>query len=149
MSNLSVGDILIVIFSLLLVFAAAIYSAFRSKSNKNQADEYFLAGRSMPWFFITASLFASNIGDPFIHVSITNINRSGALCRPSRSCRQKWPFLQPLRYSLQQLLFNFLSDWTAGYLLLALGWIFAPVYLKAKLTTVPEYLERRFNKQCR
>ena len=41
------------------------------------------------------------------------------------------------------------SEWTAAYLLLVLGWIFAPVFLGAKLQTIPEYLERRFNKHCR
>lgn len=34
-------------------------------------------------------------------------------------------------------------------MLLALAWIFAPVYLRCQLTTIPELLEKRFNKQCR
>lgn len=42
-----------------------------------------------------------------------------------------------------------LYEWTAAYLVLALGWIFAPVYLRCRLTTIPEFLEARFNKWCR
>ena len=41
------------------------------------------------------------------------------------------------------------SEWAAVYLLVLLGWVFAPVYLKLKLTTIPEYLERRFDAKCR
>ena len=40
-------------------------------------------------------------------------------------------------------------EWGAAYLLAALGWVFAPVYLKMRLKTMPEYLERRFDHRCR
>lgn len=43
----------------------------------------------------------------------------------------------------------FCADWVAAYMLLALAWIFAPVYHRCQLTTIPELLEKRFNKQCR
>lgn len=36
-----------------------------------------------------------------------------------------------------------LYEWTAVYLLLLLGWIYAPIYLRCGLTTVPEYFEQR------
>lgn len=62
MASLGLVDIVIVALSLLFVFVAAIFGAVRYKTNNNHAEEYFLAGRSMSWIFIAASLFASNIG---------------------------------------------------------------------------------------
>lgn len=63
MATLSGVDIFIVVASLLFVFGVALWGAFNSRGQKtDQADEYFLAGRSMPWMIIAASLFASNIG---------------------------------------------------------------------------------------
>ena len=38
---------------------------------------------------------------------------------------------------------------SAPYLLLLLGWIFAPLYIHCNIRTTPEYLEQRFNKICR
>jgi hypothetical protein len=40
-------------------------------------------------------------------------------------------------------------EWSAALLLILLGWVFAPIYLSAGVTTVPEFLETRFNKWVR
>eukprot|EP00210_Caulerpa_lentillifera_P005478 g5238.t1 len=124
MSSLSGVDIFIVVASLLFVFGVAIWGAFKSRKQKtNQAEEYFLAGRSMPWMIVAASLFASNIGAEHF------VGQAGASAINGMAIG--------------------LYEWLAAYMILIAGWIFAPVFLSAKLYTIPEYLERRYNSSCR
>ena len=59
------------------------------------------------------------------------------------------PTPQPVQTLNNELLCFFTAEWTAAYLLLLLGWFFAPVYLRCSLTTIPEFLEKRYNKWCR
>ena len=40
-------------------------------------------------------------------------------------------------------------EWSASFCLFILGWLFVPYYLKSKVFTMPEFLERRFNSKCR
>lgn len=87
--------------------------AFRSGST----SDFFLSGRAMPWWTIGASLFASNIGAEHFVGQAGSASASG----------------MPVG----------LYEWTAIYLLLMLGWIYAPIYLRCGLTTVPEYFEQR------
>ncbi|CAD7705318.1 unnamed protein product [Ostreobium quekettii] len=125
--HLSGLDLAITAASLLGVFAIAYYSTVRQKRAANdgsgRADGFFLAGRAMPWWIIAASLFASNIGTEHF------VGQAGAGAQHGMAVG--------------------LYDWMAAYLILALGWVFAPVYLRCKLTTIPEFLEARFNKWCR
>jgi hypothetical protein len=57
---LSIADILIVVFSLVLTFGIALWQSYRQKNE--HSDDFFLSGKSVHWFLIGASLFASNIG---------------------------------------------------------------------------------------
>lgn len=128
MSELVTIDYIIIVISLVFVFSIAIYGTMKKKqdSESNQEDSanaFFLAGKTMPWYIIAASLFASNIGTEHF-VGQTGVAASKGLTVG-------------------------LYEWTAAYLILLLGWIFAPVYLRCQLITIPEYLEKRFNKHCR
>lgn len=118
----SVLDYVVTVGSLLLVFAVAIHSTI-SKKKGSGAYNFFLAGRNMPWYICAASLFASNIGTEHF-VGLAGGAASGGIAIG-------------------------LYEWTAAYELLMLGWIFAPVYLRCQLTTIPEFLEARYNKYCR
>lgn len=120
--GLSALDYAITAGSLLLVLGVAVYSTF-NKSKGSGAIGFFLAGRNMPWFICAASLFASNIGTEHF-VGLAGAGASGGIAVG-------------------------LYEWTASYQLLMLGWIFAPVYLRCQLTTIPEFLEARYNKYCR
>lgn len=91
--------------------------------DQRQDEEYFLAGRSTPWWIVAASLFASNIGAEHF------AGQAGTAAAVGISTG--------------------LFEWTAAYFIIALGWAYSPVFLKARLTTVPEYLERRFSRHCR
>jgi SSS family solute:Na+ symporter len=79
--------------------------------------DYFLASRSAGWFLIGSSIFASNIGAEHL------IGLAGAGAGSGMA----------------------FAHWELhSYLVLVLGWIFAPFYLRAKIFTTPEFLEQRY-----
>ena len=85
--------------------------------------DYFLAGKSQGWFVIGASLFASNIGSEII------LGVSGAGARAN----------MPMA--------NF--EILASLILILLGWVFVPFYLRTGVYTMPEFLEKRYSRACR
>jgi SSS family solute:Na+ symporter len=87
------------------------------------SDDLFLAGRSLGWGAIGFSLFASNIS------STTMIGLAGAA------------------YSTGIAVANF--EWMAAVVLLFMCFFCLPVFLKSKITTLPELLERRFDRNAR
>jgi len=91
------------------------------KKEKDTAD-YFLASRSAGWFLIGSSIFASNIGAEHL----IGLAGSGA---GSGMAFAHWE----------------LHSW----LVLVLGWVFAPFYLRAWVFTTPEFLERRYTPATR
>ncbi|MGH7491388.1 MAG: sodium:solute symporter [bacterium] len=86
-------------------------------------EEYFLAGRHMGWIAIGASLFATNISsEHFLGLSGTG-SKSGLAVGH--------------------------FEWLAVLVILLLGWVFTPFYLKSGVFTMPEFLERRYNGAAR
>lgn len=111
-------DYLIIGIYFLIVFGIGFYFSRRERTS----EEYFLAGRNIGWFAIGASLFVSNIStEHFIGLA-----GSGAAVG-----------LAPGHY-----------EWEASLILLLLGWVFVPFYLRSNVFTMPEFLERRFNRSC-
>jgi SSS family solute:Na+ symporter len=108
---------------LLIAFLSAFNSAVETSDNNENAEAFFLGGRDVPWFVMGASLFASNIGTEHF------VGQSGAAAEDGMAVS--------------------LYEWFAAILLILLGWVFAPIYLKAGIITVPEFLETRFNKWVR
>lgn len=114
---------------ILLYFAIILWIAWwvskGSGKNKGERDskDYFLAGKSAGWFVIGASLFASNIGSEII------IGVSGAGARGE----------------MPQANFEII----AALILILLGWLFVPFYLRSGVYTMPEFLEIRYSKACR
>lgn len=88
---------------------------------KNSIHSFFLAGRSLSWWPIGMSLFASNIGS----INFVGIAGSGAAS------------------GLAVVMF----EWNAIFLLILLGWLFVPVYISSGIYTIPEYLHLRFGGQ--
>jgi solute:Na+ symporter, SSS family len=99
--------------------ALAVWVMTRKQEN---TEDYFLAGRNMGWFVVGASIFASNIGSEHI-VGLAGAGAGG-----------KIPMLI---YELH------------AWLVITLGWVFLPFYLRSGVFTMPEFLERRFNPQTR
>lgn len=88
------------------------------QKQKSSAD-YFLAGRNMGWFVVGASLFASNIGSEHL-IGLAGTGAENGVV-----------FGQ---FELQ-----------ASIILLLLGWVFVPFYMRASIYTMPEFLERRYS----
>lgn len=86
----------------------------------------------MAWWTIGASLFASNIGTEHF------VGQAGS-ASGMRSISAVLLLMSLLASGMPIGLY----EWTAVYLLLLLGWIFAPIYLRCGLTTVPEFFEQR------
>ncbi|HEY8401326.1 MAG TPA: sodium:solute symporter [Cytophagaceae bacterium] len=103
----------------LLVFIVGFYYSRKEKTS----TDYFLAGRHIKWYAIGAALFASNISsEHFIGLSGTGYNTGLAVG---------------------------MFEWSACFVVLILGWVFVPFYLKSGVFTMPEFLERRYNEKCR
>jgi SSS family solute:Na+ symporter len=90
--------------------------------NKNTSQDYFLAGHSLGWFVVGASIFASNIGSEHL----VGLAGSGATDGVAMA-----------HYELH------------AWCLLVLGWILAPFYLRSGVFTMPQFLERRFSPSSR
>ncbi|XP_025933430.1 sodium/myo-inositol cotransporter [Apteryx rowi] len=115
-ASLETADIAIVALYFVLVMCIGFFAMW--KYNRSTVSGYFLAGRSMTWVAIGASLFVSNIGsEHFIGLA-----GSGAA---SGFAVGAWEF-------------------NALMLLQLLGWVFVPVYIRSGVYTMPEYLSKRF-----
>ncbi|MDX1548908.1 MAG: sodium/solute symporter, partial [Rhodothermales bacterium] len=115
-------DWLIIAVYFVLVFGVAILVTRREKTRETSAG-YFLAGRNVGWFVIGASLFASNIGSEHL------VGLAGTGAASGVAVGQ----------------FEIL----ASLILLLLGWVFVPFYLKSGVFTMPEFLERRYSEGAR
>ncbi|HKE93956.1 MAG TPA: sodium:solute symporter [Povalibacter sp.] len=89
---------------------------------EKDTEDYFLASRSSGWFLIGSSIFASNIGAEHL----IGLAGSGA---ESGVAFAHWEL--------------------HSYLVLVLGWVFAPFYLRARIFTTPEFLEKRYTPETR
>ncbi len=108
------------------VFALAIWVTVkerRAKAHNYNSTDYFLGGKNLGWFVIGASLFASNIGSEHL----VGLAGSGA--------RGDMPAAQ--------------FELLAALVLMILGWVFVPFYLKSGVFTMPEFLERRYSTSAR
>jgi SSS family solute:Na+ symporter len=114
--NLATVDLIIIGVYFAVVFGIGLYFARKERTS----EDYFLAGRDIGWFFIGASLFVSNIStEHFIGLSGTGASSGLAVGH---------------------------FEWLACLILLILGWVFVPFYLRSNVFTMPEFLERRFNR---
>jgi SSS family solute:Na+ symporter len=92
------------------------------RQGKDDASDYFLANRHLGWFVIGASIFASNIGSEHL----VGLAGSGATDGVAMA-----------HYELH------------AWCLLVLGWVMAPFYMRSKVFTMPEFLEKRFSPAAR
>ncbi len=112
---------LVVIAGYFLVLLGIGYWAARRE--KNVSADYFLASRDVGWLAVGASLFASNIGSEHL-VGLAGTGAASGLAVGH-------------------------FEWLACFMLLLLGWLFVPFYLRSGVYTMPEFLERRFNPAAR
>lgn len=106
------------------IFALALIGiivwVFRQKDETS--GDYFLAGRDATWIAIGASIFASNIGSEHL-IGLAGAGASSGMA---------------------------MAHWEIqGWMILILGWVFVPFYSRSMVSTMPEFLERRYNKESR
>ncbi|XP_014072087.1 sodium/glucose cotransporter 4 [Salmo salar] len=112
-------DIVVVVVYFVFVLVVGIWSSVRA--NRGTVGGYFLAGRSMTWWPIGASLMSSNVGSGLL-IGLAGTGAAGGIAVGG-------------------------FEWNAAWVLIALGWIFVPVYISAGVVTMPEYLKKRFGGQ--
>ena len=112
-------DWVIILAYLAVTLGVAVW-AFQKR--KNTPDDYFLADRNLPWWIVGASIFASNIGSEHL------VGLAGSA--PTDGVAMA-------HYELH------------GWCLLVLAWVFVPFYMRSRVFTMPEFLERRFSPSAR
>jgi SSS family solute:Na+ symporter len=95
----------------------------KGSKKKTTSEEYFLAGKSLGWFSIGSAMFASNIST----IHLVGLAAAGS--------------------SIGLVMGNF--EWMASFCLIALALFFAPFYFRSGITTLPEFLERRYSPTAR
>lgn len=118
--GIPVLDLIIIVAYLAGILAAGIWSTRKQIQTSNN---YFLAGRSLNWAMVGSALFAANIST----IHLVGLAASG--------------------YNEGLVWGNF--EWMATFTLILLGLVFAPFYFKNRISTLPEFLERRYSPASR
>ncbi|XP_028273027.1 sodium/glucose cotransporter 1 isoform X2 [Parambassis ranga] len=113
------ADISVIVVYFVVVLLVGVWAMVRT--NRATVGGFFLAGRSMVWWPIGASLFASNIGSGHF-VGIAGTGAASGIAIGG-------------------------FEWNALIVVVILGWLFVPIYIKAGVVTMPEYLKKRFGGQ--
>ena len=119
MAILGLLDWIIVGIYFILIGGISVWSI---RKKKDSPSEYFLANRNLGWFVIGASILASNVGSEHI-VGLAGTGAKSGLAMG--------------HYELH------------SWIVLMLGWVFVPFYMRSKVFTMPEFLERRYNDKTR
>jgi SSS family solute:Na+ symporter len=118
--RIPVLDSVIILIYILVILAIGVFS---SRQSKMTGQVFFLAGRSLPWGMVGAALFASNIST----IHLVGLTASG--------------------YNEGLVWGNF--EWMASFTLILLSLVFAPFYFRSKISTLPEFLEKRYSPASR
>lgn len=113
-------DLTIIVAYIVAILVIGIRS---TRNQKMTGQVFFLAGRSLPWGIVGASLFASNIST----IHLVGLTASG--------------------YNEGLVWGNF--EWMAAFTLILLSLVFAPFYFRSGVSTLPEFLERRYSPASR
>src|SRR2546426_2573173 len=120
MTNVAPLDVVVIGAYFLVLLGIGYWAARREK---NVSADYFLASRDVGWLAVGASLFASNIGSEHL-VGLAGTGAASGLAVGH-------------------------FEWLACFMLLLLGWLFRPFYLRSGGVTTAEVPERRFNPAAR
>lgn len=115
-------DLGIIVVYFVLIVGLGCWCGLRKKKTE-QAEEYFLAGKSLSWPVIGLALFATNIST----VHLVSLAEEG--------------YTNGLAYG------NF--EWMAPFTLIILALFFAPFYIRSRITTLPDFLEKRYSRASR
>lgn len=127
-SGMSALDLTIIVLYLAGVVGLGCWAGISARKagaakGESEAGDFFMAAHTLKWPVIGLALFATNISC----VHLVSLAQSG--------------------YDSGLLAGNF--EWMAAFTLILLGFFFAPFYLKSKVATLPDFLEKRYCRQCR
>eukprot|EP00743_Colponemidia_sp_Colp-15_P011934 GILK01013442.1.p1 GENE.GILK01013442.1~~GILK01013442.1.p1 ORF type:complete len:720 (-),score=57.79 GILK01013442.1:8-2125(-) len=127
LASIAAIDVVVIVlyFVLVAIFSLRRDSSESQKSAQGESKEaqYFLASRSMSWWAIGCSLFASNIGSEHF-IGLAGSGAHVGICVGA-------------------------GEWVSVFSLLLLCHIFGPFYLQSRVFTMPQYLEQRYSPACR
>jgi SSS family solute:Na+ symporter len=116
-------DLAVLVVYLVGVVAFGLYMGWRQRQRSRTGEGYFLAGHSLSWLTIGLALFSTNISA----LHLVSLAQQG--------------YINGLVYG------NF--EWMAAFTLIVLAFFFAPFYIKTRVPTLPDFLERRYGRGCR
>lgn len=121
--DFSTVDIIVFISYCLLIIGIGLYVSRDKKGHQKNAEDYFLASKSLPWWAIGASLIAANISaEQFIGMSGSGFASGLAIAS---------------------------YEWMAAITLIIVGKYFLPIFIEKGLYTIPEFVEKRYSTQLK
>ena len=118
-ANFELLDYIIFIGYALLILGVGLWVSREKKGHEKNAEDYFLAGKSLPWWAIGASLIAANISaEQFIGMSGSGFALGLAIAS---------------------------YEWMAAITLIIVGKYFLPIFIEKGLYTIPEFVEQRYS----
>jgi solute:Na+ symporter, SSS family len=120
--QISTIDLAIIVIYFVFIVGLGCWAGLRKKKTE-QAQEYFLAGKTLRWPVIGLALFATNIST----VHLVSLAEEG--------------YTNGLAYG------NF--EWMAPFTLIILALFFAPFYIRSRVATLPDFLEKRYSRASR
>lgn len=127
MSNVENGlgllDIVVFAIYVAIIIGVGLWFSRDKKGAKKSTEDYFLAGKSLPWWAVGASLIAANISaEQFIGMSGSGFSIGLAIAS---------------------------YEWMAAITLIIVGKYFLPIFIEKGIYTIPEFVEKRFNKNLK
>jgi solute:Na+ symporter, SSS family len=116
-------DVLVIAVYLVGIVGLGLLAWGRRRRRQNTSAEYFLAGSSLRWPVIGLALFSTNIST----THLVSLAQEG--------------YVNGLAYG------NF--EWMAAFLLIVLSLFFAPFYIRSRVATLPDFLEKRYSRASR
>ncbi|MEM6735599.1 MAG: sodium/sugar symporter [Bacteroidota bacterium] len=106
-----------------LILGVGLFVSRGKKGQEKNAEDYFLAGKTLPWWAIGSSLIAANISaEQFIGMSGAGFASGLAIAS---------------------------YEWMGGITLLLVGKYFLPIFIKKNIYTIPEFVEKRYSKELK
>jgi SSS family solute:Na+ symporter len=115
----SFWDYAIFIAYAIVIMSIGLFVSRKKKGHERNAEDYFLAGKSLPWWAIGASLIAANISaEQMIGMSGSGMAVGLAIAS---------------------------YEWMAALTLIIVGKYFLPIFIEKGLYTIPEFIEKRYS----
>ena len=118
--GLHLPDYIIVVVYAVVIVALGLFASRTKKGHEKDEKDYFLAGKSLPWWVVGSSLIAANISaEQFIGTSGSGFAIGLAIAS---------------------------YEWMSALTLIIVGKYFLPIFIKEGIYTIPEFVEKRYNR---